>query len=399
MAAERDTQSNRPLNDLVVDARNGNPAAVGELCNRYQQRLLTVAGNAGADQPETVVERALTQAMLAVGPDGTSDTMRFEQDVFARVLAAVVPAEQTHAPYGEDPAEAITGDDPEWADKTGHDESEIRAPESESESETGPTPFQRHGVRLLPPDADSEHRRPLSSIDHPEIDPRPRSWRPVILSLVGFVALTATAVATGFFLLARSDGPTTADAPTPTGALADGLRIAGRTATDATEPTSTGDGPASRSSAAGAAVTPTDAETTIGASRGASLTSANPTPTAPANATTGAPIPPTTSNPAPGVATANQRAAAPIGDYQNQKLVSVDFADQDLRLVDFSGATLRNVSFAQADLRGASFAGAVLDGADFAGADISGADFTGVTVVKGTINGFWREADPPIDLP
>ncbi|MEM9132608.1 MAG: hypothetical protein AAF962_20865 [Actinomycetota bacterium] len=94
MALHQESQSVRPLADLVVEARQGNVDAVDELCARYQDRLTQVAGSAGAQDPDSVVEKALTQAMLATKGNPMSDTVAFERDVFARVLAAVVPVEE-----------------------------------------------------------------------------------------------------------------------------------------------------------------------------------------------------------------------------------------------------------------------------------------------------------------
>ncbi|MEL7158459.1 MAG: hypothetical protein AAFN30_17935, partial [Actinomycetota bacterium] len=178
MAVQHDPQSNRPLGDLVVDARRGDPAAVEELCSRYQHRLLTVAGKAGAEHPESIVERALTQAMLATDGNDGSDTVQFEQDVFARVLAAVMPVEDTRASYGE-PETEPESTDPDHDHGHDHDHdptmtvpsdggARARPGEAAATARGATAAPHDHGVRLLLPE--TAYEPPVAGqIEPPEL--------------------------------------------------------------------------------------------------------------------------------------------------------------------------------------------------------------------------------------
>ncbi|MEL7209366.1 MAG: pentapeptide repeat-containing protein, partial [Actinomycetota bacterium] len=253
------------------------------------------------------------------------------------------------------------------------------------------------GGRLLLPETAYEPHV-AGQIEPPELaQPSGSWWGPTVLALA-IAAVAALAAGSAYLVVGGNAGSTAADQPTPTGALADGLRIAGRTATSGGGPAAGTEQGASPSADLPVGVTPTSGRTANTVEREAP-TGADPTTTTPGNATTAVPDSPTTVDPQPAATTAAGPAAAPVGDFRDRVLTGDDLTNQDLRFYDFSGATLTGVDFSRSDLRQASFAGAVLDGVEFAGADISSADFTGAVVRNGVVNGFWREASPPINLP
>lgn len=195
MALHQESQSLRALADLVAEARQGNIDAVEELCARYQDRLTQVAGNAGADDPDSVVEKALTHAMLATKGNPMSDTVAFERDVFARVVAAVVPVEEVQA-----------DDEPE------------------------PTPIEMHSpathwrnIGLEPNDGLDEawDRYEQATSGEPESSFL-TTWA---VPIVGAV-IVAGLMAAGALLLLQPDAEPVVTDNGPVGAIADGLRNA-----------------------------------------------------------------------------------------------------------------------------------------------------------------------------
>ena len=187
--------------DLVVDARRGDVSAVEELCARYQARLTQVAGSAGSDNPDTVVEKALTQAMLATKGNPMSDTVAFERDVFARVLAAVVPVD------------------------------ELRDDEEEPEPSTIDThPSGTHWRNVgLRPEEDEEANDAWNRFDAATIGrPDTSWWSTWTVPILGAVVVIGLLVG-GALLLVQPGSEPAAEVERPVGAIVDGVRTAGDT--------------------------------------------------------------------------------------------------------------------------------------------------------------------------
>ncbi|MEM9565009.1 MAG: pentapeptide repeat-containing protein [Actinomycetota bacterium] len=71
--------------DVLLAARSGELEAISSLYTHYRERLMTLAGNAGAERPVPLVQNAITQALLAIEPDRFG-IEEFERDLFARVM-------------------------------------------------------------------------------------------------------------------------------------------------------------------------------------------------------------------------------------------------------------------------------------------------------------------------
>ena len=84
--------------ELLMRARGGESVAVDHLCRLYRDRLVTVARNAGADDPHLVAETAITSRLLSVDPDHVPTLEAFEQALFADVLAALLPSPDASPP-------------------------------------------------------------------------------------------------------------------------------------------------------------------------------------------------------------------------------------------------------------------------------------------------------------
>lgn len=73
--------------ELLQAARFGDLDAITTVCNHYRGRLLILARNAGAAEPEAVVQDALTAALLGVEPDAAPALPDFERGLFERVVS------------------------------------------------------------------------------------------------------------------------------------------------------------------------------------------------------------------------------------------------------------------------------------------------------------------------
>ncbi len=185
--------------DLVVEARQGDVSAVEELCSRYQDRLTQVAGSAGAADPDPIVEQALTQAMLASKGNPMSDTIAFERDVFARVLAAVVPVDEMLDDDEDEPAPI-----------------EMHSPA---------THWRNIGLGPDPALDDAWDRYETATA----ADRFDASWWSTWAVPILGAIIVAGLLAAGALLLLQPDAGATEVPDRPVGAIADGLRNAGDT--------------------------------------------------------------------------------------------------------------------------------------------------------------------------
>lgn len=72
--------------ELLVAARSGEIDAIASVCNHYRGRLMILATNAGAERPESVVQMALTAALLEIEPVESPSLADFESTLFERVV-------------------------------------------------------------------------------------------------------------------------------------------------------------------------------------------------------------------------------------------------------------------------------------------------------------------------
>lgn len=78
---------------LLAAARMGDLDALTQVCGHYRERLITFAANAGATEPNTVAESAVTRSLLSIDPGDLPTIDDFETDLFAEAMAALVPGE------------------------------------------------------------------------------------------------------------------------------------------------------------------------------------------------------------------------------------------------------------------------------------------------------------------
>ncbi len=71
---------------LLVAARSGEIDAIAAVCGHYRGRLMILARNAGANEPEVVVQNALTETLLKIEPVEAPSLAEFERTLFDRVV-------------------------------------------------------------------------------------------------------------------------------------------------------------------------------------------------------------------------------------------------------------------------------------------------------------------------
>jgi len=72
--------------ELLVAARTGDIEAIAAVCGHYRGRLMILARNAGAAEPEVVVQNALTETLLTVEAVEAPSLPEFERTLFDRVV-------------------------------------------------------------------------------------------------------------------------------------------------------------------------------------------------------------------------------------------------------------------------------------------------------------------------
>lgn len=413
---------------LLVAARSGEIDAISSVCNHYRGRLMILATNAGADDPETVVQHALTDALLRIEPVESPSLAEFERTLFNQVVVdsdhddrdGPAPTDQTSeaAPQPPTPPEQLpvppappahsasieptvplliddddadgnpvpglvalagtnaglaqssTGFDPETtaelaeAELAAHAESALAAGGPVLNQNTGPVDW--------------------SALANQEAPVGPSLVAPSNRVVAGGAALVCgVGLLAAILIFFGGDDDTVADGDPQLAALVPADADDSTDSGPGSEPASpevTGqsrssgtvsDSPSSLTTSS--TVEPTTSTTTASSSTASTtVTTAQPSSTAPPSTapTTAAPSTTTTEAPSTSTTFAGPRA----GDFSGQAVDNVTFQGS-LVDHDFSGATLSNVDFRGADLRGVSFNGVTLRNVRFIDTDLTGADF------------------------
>ncbi len=98
--------------ELLVAARAGDIDAIGAVCGHYRGRLMILARNAGANEPEVVVQNALTETLLKIEPVEAPSLAEFERTLFDRVVvdSDPVPPRPGRSDHGESSARGSAED-------------------------------------------------------------------------------------------------------------------------------------------------------------------------------------------------------------------------------------------------------------------------------------------------
>ncbi len=97
---------------LLVAARSGEIDAIAAVCGHYRGRLMILARNAGAAEPDVVVQNALTETLLRIEPVESPSLADFERTLFDRVVvdSDPVPPRPGRSDHGESSARGSAED-------------------------------------------------------------------------------------------------------------------------------------------------------------------------------------------------------------------------------------------------------------------------------------------------
>lgn len=394
---------------LLVEARAGEISAIAAVCGHYRGRLMILAQNAGAAEPDVVVQNALTEALLRIEPVETPSLAVFERTLFDRVVADShpVPPHPIHPaePFDDRPLGAPVPGLAALAASGGRDP--VETADATDPALLGSIPTAEIAVGVVDPIGIepaappggllSQHTGPVDWAASLPAQELPSS--PVLIAPSKRFMAGVTAAVCGIGLLATfalfAGGGESADEPqlaalvSPDGAqppAAGGSASGPESAAPEEREQSRSSGVVTGSTGAiGPSTIVLQPDTTAAPSSTVATTvTTSPPPTTAQPTTTAAPTtqPETTTTQPESTTTSGPRP----GDFSNQELDNRTFGRGDFRDHDFTNARLNNVDFRRADLRGVSFAGAVLTNVQFDNVDLTGASFQGADMDNTSFN-------------